>query len=378
MREVAVVGVGMTKFGRFPEKSVSELGGDAILDALKDCGMSMKDIQVAYSAGGGPTMRGQEILREVGTTGIPMMNIENACASGSSAFREAYLAVASGHFDVGLAVGTEKLGKAGLLGVGAQAREQDPEGIIGTFVMPGIFAQLGVRHMADYGTTAEQFATVAVKNHRYSVWNPRSHYRTAYTLEEVLNARMVAWPNTLYMCCPTTDGGAAAILCSMDKARQFTSKPVRIASSVLATPSYSPQGMGFVDVREMTRRAADLAYGQAGVGPEDLDMVELHDCFATAELLHYENLHLCEWGEGGKMVQDGAFDLGGKVPVNLSGGLLSKGHPISATGVAQICELTWQLRGEAQTPERQVPNAKVALGHVQGGFTSCTVHILTL
>jgi acetyl-CoA acetyltransferase len=231
--------------------------------------------------------------------------------------------------------------------------------------------------MAEYGTTPEHFAKVSVKNHKYSVHNPRSQYQKEYTLEEVMDARMICYPNTLYMCCPTGDGAAAVVLCSMEMARRYTTNPVRIDASVLTTPTYTPESLDFVEIASMTRRAAEQAYEKAGLGPEDLDLIELHDCFATAELLHYENLHLCEWGEGGRMIDEGRTDIDGDIPVNMSGGLLSKGHPIGATGVAQICELTWQLRGEAPTQERQVPNAKVGLGHVQGGFEVCTIHILS-
>jgi acetyl-CoA acyltransferase len=179
------------------------------------------------------------------------------------------------------------------------------------------------------------------------------------------------------MCCPTGDGAAAVVLCSMEMAKRYTTKPVRIDASVLTTPTYTPESLDFVEIASMTRRAAEQAYEKAGLGPEDLDLIELHDCFATAELLHYENLHLCEWGEGGRMIDEGKTEIDGDIPVNMSGGLLSKGHPIGATGAAQICELTWQLRGEAPTQQRQVPNAKVGLGHVQGGFEVCTIHILS-
>jgi acetyl-CoA acyltransferase len=377
MREVAVIGVGMTKFGRFPESTVHDLGREAILDALKDAGMDIKQVQVIYAGSQyQPYQLGQFLLKQVGMTMIPAVNVINACATGSTAVREAYIAVASGMFDVALAVGCEQMGKMGLLGVGTQSTETSTEGILGTTLMPGIFAELGVRHMNQYGTRREHFAKIAVKNHKYSVHNPRSQYRKAYTLEEVMNARMVCWPNSLYMCCPTGDGAAAVILCSLEKARQFTDKPVLIANSTMTTPSFTQESLGWVEVATMTRKAADMAYEASGIGPEDLDVVELHDCFATAELLHYENLHLCEWGEGGRMIDEGRTEIDGDIPVNMSGGLLSKGHPIGATGVAQICELTWQLRGEAPTRERQVPGAKVGLGHVQGGFEVCTVHIL--
>jgi len=380
MREVAVIGAGMTSFGRFPEKSLFDLAREAIVDALRDAGVDIRDIQAFWAGSQYHTLQvGQTMLQEVGMAGIPVVNVANACATGSTAVREAYYAVASGQYDLTLACGAEQMGKMGLLGVGeGGGGGVSPEGILGTFLMPGVFAELGVRHMKEYGTKPEHFAKVAVKNHKYSVYNPRSQYQKAFTLEEVMNARMICWPNTLYMCCPTGDGAAAVVLCSMEKARQYTTKPVRVAASVLKTPPYTSQSLGFVDIAPMTRGAAEQAYDTAGLGPKDLDVIELHDCFATAELLHYENLHLCEWGEGGRMIDEGRTELGGDIPINMSGGLLSKGHPIGATGAAQIAELVWQLRGDAQTRERQVPDAKVGLGHVQGGFDVCTVHILTV
>jgi len=378
MREVMVVGVGMTRFGRFPELRPEELGADAVLDALDDARADIRDVELIYCGSLYEfNVLGERIQKQVGMTSIPVVNVYNACATGSTAVREAYLAIADGRCDIALAVGVEKMGKMGLLGTQNIDPTFSPEGVLGTYLMPGIFAELGVRHMVEYSTTEEQFAKIAVKNHRYSVYNPRSQYRVAYSLEEVLSARMICWPNRLYMCCPTGDGAAAALLMSAEKAKQFTTKPVKIAASVMKTTAYTPQGVGWVDPCPMTKEAAKQAYQEAGLGPKDLDVVELHDCFATAEMLHYENLMLCEPGEAGRLIDEGRTDLGGDVPVNVSGGLLSKGHPIGATGVAQIAELTWQLRGEAQTPERQVPNAKVGLGHVQGGFEVCTIHILT-
>jgi len=376
MREVAVIGVGMTPFGRFPDKTIFDLGREAVVDALDDSGLAMKDVQALYAGSLYHThVFGQHVLKQVGMTMIPVVNVINACATGSTAVREAYLAVALGLYDVVLAVGAEQMGKLGLLGVGQSGPETSIEGILGTTLMPGVFAELGVRHMAEYGSKPEHFAKVAVKNHKHSVHNPRSQYRKAYSLDEVMHARTICWPNTLYMCCPTGDGAAAVVLASMDAARKYTTQPVKILASAMATPSYTPEGLGFVEIQTMTRKAAGEAYETSGIGPEDLDVVELHDCFATAELLHYENLHFCEWGEGPRLIEEGTTELGGDLPVNLSGGLLSKGHPIGATGVAQICELTWQLRGTAQ-PERQAQGAKTALGHVQGGFDVCTVHIL--
>ncbi|HWQ28033.1 MAG TPA: thiolase family protein [Dehalococcoidia bacterium] len=378
MRDVAIVGVGMIKFGRYPEKTVPELAAQAALLALKDAGMTIADIELLASGNlyQSNAMVGQRILQIIGQTGIPVINVANACATGSTALREAYLAVASGAYDVAMAVGSEQMGKMGLLGVGGGGGDPaySTEGVVGSGLMPAVFGMAGVEHMRKYGTKFEHFAKISVKNHKHSTMNPYSQYQVEMSLEDVMNARMVAWPNTLYMCCPTGDGAAAAILCSMDKARQYTTKPIKIAASVLTSDPWTQRDLTLPDVNTLTRNAAKEAYEKAGVGPEDLSQVELHDCFATAELIHYENLFLCGEGEAAKLVEEGATSLGGRIPVNVSGGLLSKGHPLGATGVANVVEIVWHLRGEAGA--RQVENAKVGLAHVIGLGSACTIHIL--
>lgn len=378
MRDVAIVGVGMIKFGRYPEKTVPELAAQAALLALKDAGMTIADIELLASGNlyQANAMVGQRILQIIGQTGIPVINVANACATGSTALREAYLAVASGAYDVAMAVGSEQMGKMGLLGVGGGGGDPaySTEGVVGSGLMPAVFGMAGVEHMRKYGTKFEHFAKISVKNHKHSTLNPYSQYQVEMSLEDVMNARMVAWPNTLYMCCPTGDGAAAAILCSMDKARQYTTKPIKIAASVLTSDPWTQRDLTLPDVNTLTRNAAKEAYEKAGVGPEDLSQVELHDCFATAELIHYENLFLCGEGEAAKLVDEGATALGGRIPVNVSGGLLSKGHPLGATGVANVVEIVWHLRGEAGA--RQVENAKVGLAHVIGLGSACTIHIL--
>ncbi len=376
MRDVAIVGVGMIKFGRFPEKELSELGAQACLLALKDAGMTMKDIETLVSGNlleSNATV-GQRIMKEIGQTGIPVLNVANACATGSTAFREAYMAVASGAYDIALAVGSEQMGKMGLLGTGGGRGRISPEGIVGSGLMPAVFGQAGVEHMNKYGTTAEQFAKVAVKNHKHSVHNPYAQYQKDMSLEEVINARMIAWPNTLYMCCPTGDGAAAAILTTMEKAKQYTTTPIKVGASVLTSDPWTERDLTMMDINTLTRNAAKEAYETAGIGPDDLDVIELHDCFATAELLHYENLGLCAEGEAGRMIDEGETTIGGRIPVAPSGGLLSKGHPLGATGVANICEIVWHLRGEAG--DRQVEGAKVGLAHVIGLGSACTIQIL--
>lgn len=376
MRDVFVLGVGMIKFGRFPERDVHELAAEAALLALKDAGMTINDIQLLASGNLFQSMNmiGQRVLQQIGQTGIPVINVSNACATGSTAFRDAFFAVGSGEYEVAMAVGSEQMGKAGLLGGGG--RGESVEGILGSGLMPAVFGQAGVEHMRQYGTKAEHFAKISVKNHKNSTKNPLSQYQVEVSLEDVLKARMVAYPNTLYMCCPTGDGAAAAIVGSEEMVKKFGQKPVKVACSVLTSDPWTPRDLTMPDVNTLTRNAAKEAYERAGIGPEDLDLVELHDCFATAELLHYENLGLCKEGEAGRAVDEGWFEHGGKTPVNVSGGLLSKGHPLGATGVANIYEVVTHLRGEAG--DRQVEGAKAGMAHVIGLGSACTIHILNV
>jgi acetyl-CoA acetyltransferase len=275
--------------------------------------------------------------------------------------------------DVALAVGVEQMGKAGLLGGGGGSGIRT-EGVIGSGLMPAVFGQAGMEHMRKYGTTQEQFAKVAVKNHQHAMRNPLSQYQVETPLEQVLGARMVAYPNTLLMCCPSGDGAAAAVVVSAKKARELGAT-VRVRASVLTSDPWSDRDLTQPDVNTLTRNAAKTAYEKAGIGPDDVSLVELHDCFATAELLHYENLGLCKDGEAGRMIDEGQTTHGGRVPVNVSGGLLSKGHPLGATGVANIYEVVTHLRGRAG--ERQVPNAKVGLAHVIGLGSACTINLLS-
>jgi len=375
MREVFVAGVSMIRFGRYPDRDVPDLGAEAALLALADAGLTMRDVEL-LAAGclfQANAMVGQRILQEIGQTGIPVVNVANACATGSTAFREAWMAVASGEHDVALAVGVEQMGKMGLLTGGGGGSGIRTEGVIGSGLMPAVFGQAGMEHMRKYGTTQAQFAKVAVKNHRHSTKNPLSQYQVEVSLEDVLQSRTVAYPNTLYMCCPTGDGSAAAVLVSPEKARQLGAK-VKVLASVLTSDPWTDRDLTLPDVSTLTRNAAKQAYARAGVGPEDVDLVELHDCFATAELLHYENLGLCGDGEAGRMIDEGETAHGGRVPVNVSGGLLSKGHPLGATGVANIFEVTQHLRGRAG--DRQVEGAKVGLAHVIGLGSACTINVL--
>jgi acetyl-CoA acetyltransferase len=375
MRDVYVAGVGMIRFGRYKDRDVPDLGGEAALQALDDAGLALKDVEflACGSLFQANAMVGQRVLQQIGQTGIPVVNVSNACATGSTAFREAWLMVASGEAEVALAVGVEQMGKMGLLGAGGGGSGVRTEGVVGSGLMPAVFGQAGMEHMRKYGTTQAQFAKVAVKNHKHSVKNPLSQYQVEVSLEDVLAARVVAYPNTLYMCCPTGDGAAAAVVVSPEKARQLGAK-VKVLASILTSDPWSDRDLTFPDISTLTRAAAKKAYERAGIGPEDLDLVELHDCFATAELLHYENLGLCSDGEAGRLIDEGETAHGGRIPVNVSGGLLSKGHPLGATGVANIFEVTQHLRGRAG--DRQVEGAKVGLAHVIGLGSACTINVL--
>jgi len=390
---VWVLGASMTKIGRYPDKDIVDLAAQATFDALDDAGVSIFDMQVLaagslFSPGG----LGQPLMKQVGQTGIPIYNVINACATGATAVRTAYLAIKAGEADFGLAVGAEQMGKMGLL-AGNAARSgkhvfepkgrygsvMDVDGWLGSGTMPAVFGQAGMEYAYQHdGVGFEQFAKVAEKNHQHSTLNPLAQYQKAFTLEEIMEARVISYPNTLPMCCPTGDGAAAVVLVSEAKLRtlsmQQQKRAVKIGASILTSDPWSEGGNSQPDVNTLTRIAADQAYEKAGVGPEDLDLVELHDCFATAELLHYDNLRLCEPGGAGEFIDKRGPWRDGTTPVNVSGGLLSKGHPIGMTGVAGVFEITTQLRGEAG--DRQIEGAKVGMAHVIGLGSSCGIHIL--
>jgi len=370
MRDAAVIGAGMIKFGKMPDYAPAKMGGDAALMALKEAGISAGQIQATYlgNIGNAPNLA-QRVNGEVGLTGVPAFNHENACASSSAAFRQAVLAVENDIHDYVLVVGVENMTThiaSGVMGGGPLilphgANLEADNGML----MPAGFALQGRRHMYEFGTTEEQFAMIAVKNHQYSVRNPYAQYQKVFTLEEVLASRLVCDPLTLYQCCPIGDGASAVVVTTAEKAKKHTTKPVFVRGSILTSGMYKASAEGPPRI-EACERAARECYEMAGVGPEDVDVVELHDCFTIHELLAYEDLGLCPRGEGGKFIEEGQSGYGGKVVVNPSGGLLSKGHPIGATGVAQLVEIVWHLQGVCG--ERQVPGAKVGLTHNGGGF----------
>lgn len=377
MTDAYVVGVDMIKFGRFPEKSVPELGAEAALLALDDCGLKVQDMQALYcgNLGQASGMVGQRVLQQIGQTGIPVVNVSNACATGATAFREAWASVKADLYDVVLAVGVEQMGR-GLLGGGGGSKGISKEGLLGSGTMPAVFAEAGMEHARNHGTTFEQFAKVSVKNHHHSTMNPKAMYQIETPLETVMNSEMISYPNTKLMCSVNVDGAAAAVITSEQKARELglMGRAVKVRASVLTSDPWQERDLVMPDVNTCTRNASAVAYEMAGLGPDDIDLVELHDCFATAEILHYENLGLCKDGDAGRMIDDGEVALGGRIPVNVSGGLLSKGHPLGATGIANIYEVSTHLRGEAGT--RQVDGARIGLTHVIGLGSACGIHIL--
>jgi acetyl-CoA acetyltransferase len=376
MTGVSVIGVGMCPFGKFPDRSITDLAWPAVKAAIKDANVAPKDIQAAYcgSVFSG-MMSGQRILAQVGLSGIPITNIENACSSSSSAFRQAVIAIGSGEYDVVLVIGVEKLTK---FGGGTLPLEDEDWEVSQGMVMPALYAMRANRYMHDFGVTREQIAKVSVKNRRHGALNDDAQMRKPVTLEEVLNSRLIADPFTLLQCCPTGDGAAAIVVCSSKVARRFRQDVVEVRASDLTSGRHT-SGFRDMTIPEITVRGAKEAYDMAGLGPTDIDVAEVHDAFSIAELLYYEAFGFCGRGEGGAMIDRGDTALGGRLPVNPSGGLLAKGHPIGATGAAQIVEIVRQLRGECGA--RQVDGAKVGLAHATGGGISgfdhgaCSIHI---
>jgi acetyl-CoA acyltransferase len=388
MNDVHIAGTGMTRFGKFPDATIRTLAQEAVSAALGDAGLTPKDVQIAFFANaaagvltGQEMIRGQVALRNTGLLGIPIVNVENACASASTAFNLAVAAVASGSADVAIAVGAEKLThqeKArsfAAIGTavdlfqldelkrwtrGGTTPDGDEDDGKRSFFMD-VYAANSREYMTRTGATVEDFAEVAVKSHAHGALNPNAQYRTPVTVSEVLSSRVVTSPLTLLMCSPIGDGAAAVVVCSAQRARALDRDQLTVRSSVLLSGTdHAPGEPGSV------QKAAARAYEAAGIGPADVDVVELHDAAAPAELMTYEDLGLCGVGDGSALLRSGATRLGGRQVVNPSGGLLSKGHPIGATGCAQIVELADQLRGRGGA--RQVVGARVALAENGGGF----------
>ena len=374
----------MTRFGKLLDKSLKDLAYEPVWSAIHESKIDPHDIDIAFAGNayaglitGQESIRGQTLLREAGITRIPIINVENACASGSTAFYLAHRAVAAEQADVALALGVEKLfcddtGKS--LKALSSSSDLDIEGRMG-MLFAGIYAMRVRGHMERYGLTREQLAKVAVKNHDHGALNPHSQYRNRVTVEEVLNSRMIADPITLQMTCPLGDGGAALLIGTKEMALRMDKRPVKIGSSVLGSFGFTRK-----DEPGIVERVSQKAYAEAGVKPGDVRVAELHDAVAPVELLLYEQLGFCAPGESGRMIDERATWFDGKLPVNTSGGLTAKGHPAGATGISQVAEIVWQMRGEAG--ERQIhslPNVGLVQnggGNVAGETAVVAIHIL--
>ncbi|MEM2211174.1 MAG: thiolase domain-containing protein [Nitrososphaerales archaeon] len=386
MLNVAVIGVGMTKFGRHENKTIRELWVEAAIKAIEDAKISLKDIQAAFI--GCFSSEWWEHQGHLGSICADWLSIcptsavrvENACASSGAALRCGVLAIASGLYDIVLVGGVEKMysgprklsdtayATEGLALASDEAYEQ-AQGL--TF--PGLYALMATAHMHKYGTKKEHLSKIAVKNHKNAAKNPLAHFQKEITLEEAMNARMIAYPLNLYDCCPFSDGASAAILCKADLARRFTDTIIHIIASTQASDTIALHNReSYVSLRS-ARVAAQEAYKMAKIESKDIDIAEVHDCFTIAELIAYEDLGFCKPGEGGKLIDEGETEIGGRIPVNTDGGLKAKGHPVGATGVAMIYEIVKQLRGEAINQVK----AEIGLAHNVGGSGgTCTIHIL--
>ncbi|HUC37872.1 MAG TPA: thiolase family protein [Acidimicrobiales bacterium] len=392
--DIWILGIHMTKFGKHPDKDTVDLAAEAARGALADGGVGMRQMGVlaAGSLMNASAGIGQALQKQIGQTGIPVYNVANACATGATALRTVIMAVKAGECDYGLAVGVEKLSGAGLLAGGNRGADSSTwtphgrygavapvDGRIGTETMPGVFAQIGMEYGHRYGGTSfELFARISQKNHDHSTLNPLASYQKKMSLEEIMGDVMIAYPNTRPMCSANCDGAAAAVVVSGSVLKTLSAeqrrRAVKIAASVLTSDPWEEGCQVLPNVNTLTRSAASQAYEASGVGPGDLDLVELHDCFATAELVHYDNLMLCEQGGAVDFFESGAPGRDGTTPVNVSGGLESKGHPIAATGIANVFEVATHLRGEAGP--RQIEGARVGLTHVIGLGSACGVHVL--
>nr|WP_315595298.1 thiolase family protein [uncultured Cupriavidus sp.] len=378
-KPIYIAGVAMTRFGRH-DGSMQDLAQTAVHDAVRDADVDLREVQAFYAANvfGGMVL-GQVLLRDLGVTGPAVYNVENACASGATGVHLACHALQAGVYDTVVVFGAEQLTALG----GGALPLQKNDYMTSLYAragltLPSVYAMRATRYMHEFGLRPEVLAEVAVKNRRHGGLNPYAQTRTGVSVDEVMGSRMVFDPLTLLQCCPSAVDGAAALVLTTCKPTTHA-RPVRVLASVVQS---GRQEVGHDDIlaAEITARAANLAYREAGVKPADLDMVELHDAFTIAELIYYNALGLCERGEAHALLQSGATALGGRVPVNPSGGLLAKGHPLGATGVAQMVEAVWQLQGRAG--DRQIPDAELALTQCTGGgiagvdHAASAVHIL--
>jgi benzoylsuccinyl-CoA thiolase BbsB subunit len=378
VRSVYAIGTGIIPFGKYPDKSLADIVWPTVKEAIIEANIGREAIDaVFFGTAFGGLLAGQRSLRMLGISGLPIINVENACSSGSSALRLGWMSVACGCHDVVLVVGADKLTK---LGGGPLPLERDDCEVTQGLVMPAVYAMRARRYMHDYGLTREQLAEVSVKARKHGALNANAQIRTPVTIEEVMASRLIADPFTLLHCCPTGDGAATVILASEEVARRHSATLVRVAGSEVTSGVYT-NGYRDMTWAELTARGAKHVYEMAGIGSGDIDVAEIHDAFTIAELMYYEAFGFCERGQGYELLHSGETSLGGKIVVNPSGGLLSRGHPVGATGVAQAVEIVRQLSG--RSGRHQVEDAKVGLTHATGGgiagfdHGACSVHIFS-
>lgn len=391
MRNVAVVGVGVFPFGRHSDLLYQEIGVPAVNDAIEDAGIDRKQIQSCYAGTVSGMGTAHDIINECGMIGIPIVRVENACVSGTNAFRQAWMEIASGLSDISLAIGIEKMKDSSMAAQGGGRIQLEMKAmmklpVVSTFMimgLPGYFALAAHRHMNEFNTTKEDLANVTVKSRRNASRNPKAEFQNPMTVEEVLNDKMINPPLTRSQCCPKTDGAAAAILMSEELAKKYTDTPVWIKASSMTSSYVEEQFKNLVSLPNIEN--AKKAFSMAKLEPNDFfknGFAEVHDCFSISELLHYEDFGWCKKGEGPKMLNDGIPEIDGDLPINPSGGLLSCGHPLGATGIRQVAEVVYQMRKDKEVAKRQIPdkNLNLALAHTMGspimGFTS-GIHIFS-
>lgn len=380
MRDVYILGVGTTACGRFPEKPAHILGCEAAWAAIKDAGIHPRKIEIAFCGHVYQGMGvGQRTLKEIGLVGQPIVNVEGACGSGTLSLWEAWRSIAYGQYEIALALGVENLSR--VLSGGPLPLEEDDIEVAMGMGMPGLYAMRAKRYMEEYGVTAEQLAKVVVKSRKHAALNPIAQYRKETTVEEVLASPMVADPLTRSQCCPVGDASAAAVLCSGELVDKLANKaPIKVLGCAAQSGKYTTPNKLICDPSENVSRTSIMAYEMAGLGPEDMDVAEIHDAFSIAEMIVCESLGFCEKGAGARLIDEERTSLGGDIVVNPGGGLLSRGHPVGATGLLQTAEIVWQLRGEAEA--RQVKDAKVGIIETMGGAQpamdgiTCVVSIL--
>jgi benzoylsuccinyl-CoA thiolase BbsB subunit len=380
MRDVYILGVGTTACGKFPDKPAHILGREAAWAAIKDAGIHPRKIEIAFCGHVYQGMGvGQRTLKEIGLVGQPTVNVEGACGSGTLSFWEAWRSIAYGQYDIALALGVENLSR--MLSGGPLPLEEDDIEVAMGMGMPALYAMRARRYMDEYGVSVEQLAKVVVKSRKHAALNPIAQYRKETTIEAVLNSPMIADPLTRDQCCPVGDASAAAVLCSGELVNKLASKkPIKVLGCVAQSGKYSSATKLTCDPSENVSRTSGMAYEMAGLGPEDMDVAEIHDAFSIAEMIVCEALGFCEKGAGVRLIEEERTSLGGDIVVNPGGGLLSRGHPVGATGLLQTAEIVWQLRGEAG--KRQVEGAKTGIIETMGGAqpamdgVTCVVSIL--